>query len=248
MRGVYRSLRRRAPGQSGFTLIELLVVVIIIGILASISVPIYLQVRKAAWNAATESDLRHATDSIENASIELDGKLPPNFTVGASPKGSATPIASGVQPCLNCKTPSPTQTQVTLSPGVSLCYYAKTGTTGNTYRVYTTNSNNLSVYYVYDSAIGQIQKKDNPDKIAAASSTQPAVQWNTAGNGHMHPWKKHLVNVQSNGATARPAHDSGCRAGIGGSRRVRREYISGRSATHVPIDESVHALSGCGRR
>ncbi|MFC0126014.1 hypothetical protein, partial [Bifidobacterium apri] len=65
-------------------------------------------------------------------------------------------------------------------------------TTGDTYRVYTTNSNNLSVYYVYDSAIGQIQKKDNPDKIAAASSTQGKIQWNPAGSGHRRPWKKTL--------------------------------------------------------
>lgn len=190
MRGVYQSLRRRASGQSGFTLIELLVVVIIIGILASISVPIYLQVRKAAWNAATESDLRHATDSIENASIELDGKLPPNFMVAAGPRGSATQIASNVKRCYSCKVTS-TQTQVTLSPGVSLCY-TTTGT-GNTYRIYTTNSNNLSVYYVYDSAIGQIQKKDNSYKIAAATSTQEQMQWHPAGigpDGHRHnrPW------------------------------------------------------------
>jgi prepilin-type N-terminal cleavage/methylation domain-containing protein len=51
---------------SGFTLIELLVVMIIIGILAAIAVPVFLNQRKGAVDASEKSDLRTISTDIES--------------------------------------------------------------------------------------------------------------------------------------------------------------------------------------
>jgi prepilin-type N-terminal cleavage/methylation domain-containing protein len=57
--------------EEGFTLIELLVVIIIIGILAAIAIPVFLNQRKKGVDASIKSDLR--TIANEEETLAVDG-------------------------------------------------------------------------------------------------------------------------------------------------------------------------------
>jgi type IV pilus assembly protein PilA len=75
-------LRRRAQDEKGFTLIELLVVILIIGILAAIAIPSFLNQKTKATDASAKELARTSQTAAETYSTDHNGSYA-NMTAAA---------------------------------------------------------------------------------------------------------------------------------------------------------------------
>jgi type IV pilus assembly protein PilA len=129
-------LRQRAQDEKGFTLIELLVVILIIGILAAIALPAFLNQRAKAQDTEAKSAARTAQTALETFYTDEQ------TYVGAE-EGAAGALVK-IEPALN--------------EGVAEAGLAVSGQTTNSYKIDVTQAKTGSVFTITKAAGGGVTR------------------------------------------------------------------------------------------
>jgi len=81
------NMKRFTKGQKGFTLIELLIVIIIIGILAAIAIPMFLNQRNKAKDAGVKEGIHALQIGIQSWAVDNNDNYPVIATVSVGVLG-----------------------------------------------------------------------------------------------------------------------------------------------------------------
>lgn len=84
-------MRHRGASERGFTLIELLLVILIIGILAAIALPSFLNQRAKGYDAAAKTNIRTAETGMEVYGLDHNGTYPPSVN---TQNGASDPLVA----------------------------------------------------------------------------------------------------------------------------------------------------------
>jgi type IV pilus assembly protein PilA len=158
------SLQLPRRDERGFTLIELLVVIIIIGILAAIAIPLFLDQRKLAVDASVKSDVRNTATQVQTWLAQNPGAIATDLADYTS-KGGKSAASTG----------NTLKLSVATDGSYLVCGYA-----GTAAKAYTATS----AAYVFDSTTGKFGLGDCATGIVGAGSpSSSAAPSNPLGGG-----------------------------------------------------------------